>query len=500
MSPRPRSVRLGAELLESRVVPAGNVTVAVQGGLVSVLGDADANAVEISTGSGGAVAFRGLNGTRVNGSGDQLVVPGNGGLAGLSVSLGGGDDHVIISSRSEADPRWPYPPGISALQVAQAVNIDGGEGHDVTQLRNVTVGADLNVIGAQGDDITVLESVNVAGNFAIKSGPGANSVLVRASTVTGTSTIRAGSSADVAGLIGSTFTGASDVTLRGGDNQLTAETNTFQAAFSLPQEGTGTDEMTEGVEGLNTFGGAFLRDGWAETLHTVATTHFEYEGEDGPDHWGSLSPAWLLTNEGRQQTPVAINTATAVRASLPALNFAYGDNTNLNFVHNGHAIQVNFPTPATNTLTVSGNTYKLLQFHFHTESEHTIDGESFPLELHLVHADAAGNLMVATVFIEEGAANPAFDQLIANLPSLTNTPTTVAGPFNPEGLLPTDRSIYAYSGSLTTPPGSEGVSFAMFKTAVELSASQIQAIETALGLENNRPVQPLNNRVIFSST
>ncbi len=197
---------------------------------------------------------------------------------------------------------------------------------------------------------------------------------------------------------------------------------------------------------------------------------------------------------------MAIDTASVVTTALPDLNFSYVDNTDLAFIHNGHTVQVNFPTPSLNSVEVGGGVYNLLQFHFHAESEHTVDGESFPLEMHMVHADANGNLLVVTVFITEGAVdNPAYDQLVANLPSIASPSETVPGPFNPVDLLPTDHAYYAYSGSLTTPPGSEGVSFGLFKTPVALSAAQILAIQNAIGVENNRPIQPVNNRVIFGS-
>jgi len=490
---------LNVESLESRIVPAGNLVVTVQGSFVQVVGDAADNGIEISVGTGGAIVFRGLDGTRINGRSDQLVFPISGGLSGLSVETGAGADVVVISSRSEADPNWPYPQTIAALDISQDLTVNTGTESDVVLLRDVTVNGNLTVIGGQGDDIIVAEAIQVDGALSAMAGPGVNRVLVRDSSVTGTTTVGAGVNRDVVGLIGSTL-GATVLSLRAGPNQVSAETNTFNGDFSLPRIGMGHNRLTEDVAELNTFNGQLLVSGWNQTLHTVATTHFEYEGAEGPDNWGKLTPAFLLTSVGRQQTPVAIDTASVVTTPLPALNFSYVDNTDLEFVHNGHAIQVNFPTPALNTVEVGGGVYELIQFHFHAESEHTIDGESFPLEMHMVHADANGNLLVVTVFITEGAvANPAYDQLVANLPSLTNPSETIPGPFDPETLLPTDRGYYAYSGSLTTPPGSEGVSFGLFKTPVVLSPAQILAIQNAIGLENNRPVQPVNNRVIFGS-
>jgi len=487
------------EALESRLVPAGNLTVTVTGGLVEIVGDEADNGIEVSDATGGQIAFRPLNGTTINGQAAPLVVAVNGGIGTLNINTGAGNDTVVISSRSESEAIWPHPQAVTPLAISQGINVDAGSGDDVVLVRSVNVSGATTIIGGQGDDTIVAESLQVTGRLAVLGAAGTNSVLLRASAVTGNTLIAAGASRDAVGLVNSTFGGNTTLRLRAGGNRITAEGNAFNK-FTLPKEGDGFNQLTQTVEFFNTFGGEFLRVSWNRTLPTAASTHFEYEGEDGPEHWGALTPAWLLTSVGRQQTPVAIDTDSAITMALPALNFSYADNSNTPFVHNGHTVQVNFPSPATNSVEVAGGTYNLLQFHFHASSEHTIDGESFPLEMHLVHADASGNLLVVTVFIKEGAANAAYDQLVANVPSQpSNTSKTIAGPFDPLDLLPTDRGYYAYSGSLTTPPGSEGVSFGLFKTAVELSAAQIEAIKTAIGVDNHRPIQPVNDRVIFAS-
>jgi carbonic anhydrase len=54
----------------------------------------------------------------------------------------------------------------------------------------------------------------------------------------------------------------------------------------------------------------------------------------------------------------------------------------LSITNNGHTVQANVPAGA--TLEIDGLTYNLLQFHFHTPSEHTLNG------LHGTHRDAPG--------------------------------------------------------------------------------------------------------------
>ena len=58
----------------------------------------------------------------------------------------------------------------------------------------------------------------------------------------------------------------------------------------------------------------------------------------------------------------------------------------------------------------------LVQFHFHTLSEHTVNGEHYPMEMHLVHADADMNLAVLGVFIKEGQENEVLEEVFADLP------------------------------------------------------------------------------------
>jgi len=124
--------------------------------------------------------------------------------------------------------------------------------------------------------------------------------------------------------------------------------------------------------------------------------------------------------------------------------------------------------------------------------------------MHLVHQDPlTGKLAVIGVLLEDtGAVSPdaAWDQLVADLPTLAHPHETVAGPFNAEDLLPANRKYYTYSGSLTTPPASEIVNWLMLEEPVKLTPAQIAAFETAIADHNNRPVQDLNDRMVTLDT
>ena len=140
-------------------------------------------------------------------------------------------------------------------------------------------------------------------------------------------------------------------------------------------------------------------------------------------------------------------------------------------INNGHTIQINYA--GADTLTIGDDTYELVQYHFHNQSEHTVKGKHFPMEMHLVHKSADGKLAVIGVFIEEGAHNAAFDPDLGEpaeaegrgdaLPAVT---------VDVERCCPPARTSYRYDGSLTTPPCSEGVRWIVMTTPIQLSASR----------------------------
>ncbi len=242
--------------------------------------------------------------------------------------------------------------------------------------------------------------------------------------------------------------------------------------------------------------------------------HFTYSGEHGPAHWSSLSPDYAACQAGKNQSPV--NLAGAQDVDLPPLDVNYSTLA-LNFVNNGHAVQANYAAGSTladdyhenapNRAHVTyeagsaighlGATYELKQFHFHSPSEHQRNGKNLPAEMHFVHADENGHLAVIAVFVTEGRAHPSIAQLWNQLPGEEGQSNELDSPISAADLLPESMNYEYYQGSLTTPPCSEGVRWLLMKDSITMSASQITALKRAIGFDNNRPVQPLNGRVIF---
>jgi carbonic anhydrase len=146
---------------------------------------------------------------------------------------------------------------------------------------------------------------------------------------------------------------------------------------------------------------------------------------------------------------------------------------------------------------VSGKRYRLSQFHFHTPSEHLLDGEAFPMELHLVHQANDGELLVLGVLIELGDRHKELKQILRHLPADTGE-TRKASRFELDEIIPRDRRTYRYEGSLTTPPFTEGVRWVVFDQPLELSERQIAAFQELFPDGNAREPQPLNDRTILS--
>ena len=159
---------------------------------------------------------------------------------------------------------------------------------------------------------------------------------------------------------------------------------------------------------------------------------------------------------------------------------------------NGHTIQVTYDEGS--TVELAGKSYGLVQYHFHSPSEHTVDGEHFPMEIHFVHRSEDGELAVLGVLVEAGAHNPTFDAIWNDLPREPGESRHLEQvDVDIDELFPESHERYRYEGSLTTPPCSEGVHWSVIREALSLSQEQIEAFRSIFDA-NNRPVQPIHDR------
>lgn len=241
---------------------------------------------------------------------------------------------------------------------------------------------------------------------------------------------------------------------------------------------------------VSSSGGTVSVVGGTSTHASEPSHHWEYEGENGPEHWGDLSHEFETCKTGKEQSPIDIRTAKV--GHLEPIGFNYTASA-AEIVNNGHTVQVNLADGG--TVHLRDGEYKLLQFHFHTPSEERINGKRYPLVAHLVHKNAHGDLAVVAVLFKAGRENAALKQVFASLPAEAGEKHALEGGINLEAVLPEHRGYYAYKGSLTTPPCSEGVRWQVLKHTVQISPQQLYAFKQRYSM-NARPVQPLNGRTV----
>ncbi len=235
--------------------------------------------------------------------------------------------------------------------------------------------------------------------------------------------------------------------------------------------------------------------------HEENQTHWGYEPGNGPFSWGKLNKDWLLCAEGDQQSPIDLTGARQKKMDGMKLEFP---TANLKIVHqthvlealdNGHTIQINYD--GGETLKIGNKRFALRQYHFHSPSEHTVNGRRNPMEMHMVHVSQDKKLAVIGVFIEQGRHNAAFDRIWSNLPTQTGQEVHHENvQVDIDHFLPRNKATYRYRGSLTTPPCSEGVGWFVYVEPIELSRDQIEAFQKIFH-GNNRPIQPLNDRTLW---
>lgn len=223
--------------------------------------------------------------------------------------------------------------------------------------------------------------------------------------------------------------------------------------------------------------------------------HWSYSGNTGPEKWGTLGKDYATCSLGQRQSPIDIR--KTVKADLPPIQFAYKP-TPLTIVDNGHSIKVD--TPDAGGITVDGEYYALMQFHFHKPSEEKINGKAYELVAHLVHQSKEGKLAVVAVLMEAGKKEHALIRTLwTHLPLEQDKPVKRQDvKIDPGQILPAKQGYFTFLGSLTTPPCSEGVLWLVLKTPVQVSKEQLAGFAT-IYKSNIRPVQPVNNRVIKES-
>ncbi|XP_019401196.1 PREDICTED: carbonic anhydrase 4 [Crocodylus porosus] len=281
------------------------------------------------------------------------------------------------------------------------------------------------------------------------------------------------------------------------------------------------------------------------SLHTVRTA------TEGKGKWCYTSQLCAVSNcsEPRQwkqlfaecgkdsQSPINIVTSKVkMDWNLKPFTFEGYEKQTAKWVleNDGHSVKVTLQESAKITDGSLNSKYKATQFHFHwgshgnwgssPGSEHSIDGERYAMELHIVHrredlsSDAEAvkhkdGLAVLGFFIKVGRKNTNYKPLIDQLQYIKAKGKKVQmEPLALKSLIPHEKNLtryYRYAGSLTTPGCNEAVVWTVFEEPIELGQQQVQAFPTTVFfstnlslpmMDNFRPIQPLGNRTVYKSS
>ena len=224
-----------------------------------------------------------------------------------------------------------------------------------------------------------------------------------------------------------------------------------------------------------------------EPTKSEGEKHWSYTSGIPPAKWGDVSPTCAT---GTHQSPIPLSKQHArAHDPLHPLVFSWSKSTG-ELVDTGHSYQVNLPPG--NTTKYGGVVYELQQFHFHTPSEHTVDGKTAPMEAHFVHKSADGKLAVVALLLDNGTAGSPFATVLTTLPASGDKRSVEV---DLPAILPADHWHFAYSGSLTTPPCSEDVQWIVMRGKDVVSQAELDAFK-AKYVKNARPVQPTKGRTV----
>jgi len=268
---------------------------------------------------------------------------------------------------------------------------------------------------------------------------------------------------------------------------------------------------------------AYALRGPASTLFPgtarAATTAWNHDPGSpiGPYHWGDIDPSFSVCGTGTSQSPINIETARVRILHGPPLLLSY-EESELAIENTGHVVEVMVPAGVNDMLQIGGDRYMLTQYHFHTPSEHTINGRPADVEAHFVHTNAMGATAVVGVLYRIGhRRNALLERILLNAPKTSGAEGPPMGQANPAELLSNldggrgkrggrvqVDSFYAYDGSLTTPGCTENVRWSVLSEGGGVSRAAVARFHRVISQfanyggypNNNRPVQPLNGRVV----
>ncbi|XP_022765998.1 alpha carbonic anhydrase 4-like [Durio zibethinus] len=218
----------------------------------------------------------------------------------------------------------------------------------------------------------------------------------------------------------------------------------------------------------------------------------------GPSCWGSVKQEWKTCGTGKSQSPIDIPVgSTLISLTLGDLQRTYASGSAV-LKNRGHDIAVLWNGNA-GKININGTDYEVVQCHWHSPSEHTFGGTRYDLEIHIVHQNAQNQITVISMVFQIGQADPFLSSLLSSIESIGGGEKDL-GNVNPVDIGFAGRNYYRYTGSLTTPPCTEGVVWTVLQEVKTASTEQVHALKDALAeefKENSRPNQSLGARPVL---
>jgi carbonic anhydrase len=233
--------------------------------------------------------------------------------------------------------------------------------------------------------------------------------------------------------------------------------------------------------------------GMATMALAQSGAQWDYAGKRGPLVWGKLDPAYRACSAGHEQSPIDIRGAH-LNTSLQPLEFHFIAGP-VTLENTGNLIVVHVDRGS--TMVADGVRYELQRLEFHRPAENAVKGKLADLDVEMDYRSTDGKMAIAAVRLamDRGDPNAVLAQLWPHLPKVAGASEKVGDEVNPGGFLPADRGYWTFTGSLTTPPCTEGVRWFVFEDVLSMSRDQLRAY-TAIFRMNSRPLQDTHGRRI----
>lgn len=229
---------------------------------------------------------------------------------------------------------------------------------------------------------------------------------------------------------------------------------------------------------------------------------FDYlkESKMGPRYWGDIKKEWAACKNGETQSPIDLSNQRVEIIHKPEELYINYKPSNATVKNRGHDISLKWETGEAGSITINGTDYFLQQGHWHSPSEHSINGRRYDMEVHLVHVSKDYKIAVIGVLYKIGPAEPFLAQLMNNISTMIDgKEERNMGMIDPREIELGGKRYYRYMGSLTVPPCTEGVIWTINRKVRTVAREQVKLLREAVhdyAEENARPLQSLNTREI----